>query len=98
MRIGLFIDRGRNSIKSSCFALYKESIDELDRAKAKLWEVMDDKGTTKSIVIMAAATLSKISGQIIQLYDAMPIVQAMQDIELRDQPLVKSNSEEGVPF
>ena len=52
----------------------KNRIDELERAKAKLWEVMDDKETTKSVVIMAAATLSKISGQVTQLYDVMPVV------------------------
>ena len=49
---------------------------------------MDDKETTKSVVIMATATLSKISGQVIQLYDVMPVVQAMKDIELSDKIVI----------
>ena len=53
-----------------------------------MWSIIDDYNKPDTIKIMAGHLIKSTKKEIVQLYDAMPIVQAIKDIELRDNTII----------
>lgn len=67
------------SKRAAYIALYKETIDEVQLYKQELWKIMDDGKVDAHTKIEAIGKLLNCTGQLVQLYDCIPLINAIQD-------------------
>jgi hypothetical protein len=67
------------SKRASYIACYRERIEEVEIIQRKLWEMINNPHIGPGTRVNAAETLLKCTEQLIQLYDCLPLVNAIRD-------------------
>lgn len=82
------------SRRGAYIAQYRERIFEIEAIQKKLWDIIADQTTGRRTQVEASRALLSCTNALVQLYDCMPLVNALREYDAQEHSRYQSRQSE----